>query len=185
MLVYGLLITALCLGSFALVVYGFGGNLGANCNAAYSAACDTVFRARATTTFACLAWFREWEMVDRRRSFFSHRAPVDQVHTLRSGRPAHDIRRNQFLFWTVLVGVVMLFLTLHIPVLNKVVFKHMGISWEWGIVFLSAALFFAGVEAWKWAKRVYFGRVAARRRGANGEGEGLDVEDRIFADYLA
>ncbi|KAG8975358.1 hypothetical protein FRB90_009551, partial [Tulasnella sp. 427] len=34
-------------------------------------------------------------------------------------------------------------------------FAHTGISWEWGIVFVEAFLFFLGVEAWKWAKRVW------------------------------
>jgi magnesium-transporting ATPase (P-type) len=73
MLVYGLWISALCLGAFTLVLFGFGdGELGENCNDSYSAACDTVFRARATT-FACLTWFAlflAWELVDMRRSFF-------------------------------------------------------------------------------------------------------------------
>src|ERR1700742_25237 len=47
MLVYGLWMSAPCLSSFLLVVYGFGdGDLGSGCNDAYSAECDTVFRAR-------------------------------------------------------------------------------------------------------------------------------------------
>lgn len=182
MVVYGLWITALCLGSFTLVVFGFGdGNLGVDCNTAYSAQCDTVFRARATT-FACLTWFAlflAWEMIDRRRSFFA----MEPGSTRYLTQWAHDVWRNKFLFWAVLGGFVTLFPTLYIPGLNTVVFKHVGISWEWGIVFVSAALFFAGVEAWKWAKRVWFRRVAARRLGAGWDG--MDVEDRAFAAYLA
>jgi hypothetical protein len=54
MVVYGLWITLLCLSSFVLVVFGFGnGELGSGCNETYSASCELVFRARATT-FACL-----------------------------------------------------------------------------------------------------------------------------------
>ena len=53
-----------------------------------------------------------------------------------------------------------IFPTLYIPVLNTAVFKHKGISWEWGIIFVESILFFAGCESWKWAKRIYFRRVA-------------------------
>jgi potassium/sodium efflux P-type ATPase len=42
MLVYGLWMAALCLCSFAIVMFGFGdGDLGHNCNDSYSEACDT------------------------------------------------------------------------------------------------------------------------------------------------
>lgn len=72
MLAYGLWMAALCLSAFSLVMFGFGdGNLGNDCNNKYSDACDTVFRARATT-FVCLTWFAlflAWEMVNMRRSF--------------------------------------------------------------------------------------------------------------------
>lgn len=56
MVVYGLWMSALCLSSFLLVMYGFGdGNLGNNCNNAYSEECDLVFRARATTFVALVS----------------------------------------------------------------------------------------------------------------------------------
>jgi magnesium-transporting ATPase (P-type) len=157
MLVYGLWTAALCLSSFVLVLYGFGnGDLGINCNDSYSAACDTVFRARATC-FACLTWFAlflAWEMVDMRRSFFRMQPHSPYYFT----QWARDVWRNQFLFWAIMAGFVTIFPTLYIPVINRVVFKHEGISWEWGIVFVEAALFFLGIETWKWAKRVYFRR---------------------------
>lgn len=115
MLVYGLWMSALCLASFLLVVYGFGdGDLGIGCNDAYSDRCDTVFRARATT-FVSLTWFAlflAWEMVDMRRSFF-HMHPG-------TGRPwtqwMLDVWRNQFLFWAIIAGFVTIFPTLYIPV---------------------------------------------------------------------
>ena len=72
-LVYGLWMTALCLSSFSLVIWGFGdGDLGLNCNKNFNSQCEPVFRARATT-FISLTWFAlflAWEMVDMRRSFF-------------------------------------------------------------------------------------------------------------------
>ncbi|EKG20739.1 ATPase P-type K/Mg/Cd/Cu/Zn/Na/Ca/Na/H-transporter [Macrophomina phaseolina MS6] len=192
MVVYGLWISALCLGSFVLVLYGFGdGNLGENCNDSYrnaagEAVCDTVFRARATT-FACLTWFAlflAWEMVNMRRSFFRMQPKSKKYFT----QWAHDVWRNKFLFWAIIAGFVTIFPTLYIPVINHDVFRHEGISWEWGIVFIAAALFFAGVEAWKWAKRIFF-----RRRAAKALKDGVplsrastqvsDAEMRIFEQY--
>ncbi|EWC43895.1 hypothetical protein DRE_01247 [Drechslerella stenobrocha 248] len=180
MLVYGIWITALCLSSFLLVLYGFGdGQLGQNCNNEYSSDCDLVFRARATT-FACLTWFAlflAWEMVDMRRSFFRMQPGSNRYLT----QWAIDIWRNKFLFWAIIAGFVTIFPALYIPVINHKVFKHTGISWEWAIVFAATFLFFAGVEAWKWAKRVFFRRHGARKAPGSYE----DVEDKIFGHYFS
>jgi potassium/sodium efflux P-type ATPase len=181
MIVYGTWIAALCLASFILRVYAWGnGNLGSNCNDSYSDSCDTVFRARATT-FACLTWFAlflAWELVDTRRSFFRMQPGSKLYFT----QWMHDVWRNKFLFWAILFGFVTLFPTLYIPVINHKVFKHTGISWEWGIVFVAALLFFLGIESWKWAKRVYFRRGAKKTVGA--AWKDLDIEQRVFGDYL-
>ena len=168
-LVYGLWTAALCLASFSLMVWGFGdGNLARGCNRSYSEQCDLVFRARATT-FVCLTWFAlflAWEMVNMRRSFFRMQPKSKKYFT----QWMYDVWRNKFLFWSIMAGWITMFPILYIPVLNTVVFKHVGISWEWGIVFVEALLFFLGVEAWKWAKRVFF-----RYRGRK-EAPPLDVE---------
>ncbi|KAK9776451.1 hypothetical protein SCAR479_06774 [Seiridium cardinale] len=182
MVVYGLWIAALCLATFSLVVFGFGnGDLGENCNDSYSESCDTVYRARATT-FACLTWFAlflAWEMIDMRRSFFRMQPGSTKYFT----QWMHDVWRNKFLFWAVVFGFITLFPTLYIPVLNHVVFKHAGISWEWGIIFVAAGLFFAGIEAWKWGKRIFFRRRAMLSQGT--EWENLSIEQRVFGDFLA
>ncbi|KAF6831981.1 potassium/sodium efflux P-type ATPase [Colletotrichum musicola] len=182
MIFYGLWITALCLSSFSLVVYGFGnGELGENCNKDYNESCDTVFRARATT-FACLTWFAlflAWEMIDMRRSFFRMQ-PVSKKYLTQW---VIDVWRNQFLFWAIILGFVTLFPLLYIPVINTVVFKHKGISWEWAIVFVAAGLFFAGVESWKWAKRVFFRRQSRKAHGVSWKD--LDIEQRVFGDYFS
>ncbi|KXJ90570.1 sodium transport ATPase [Microdochium bolleyi] len=181
MVLYGLWITALCLASFTLVVFGFGnGDLGELCNDHYSESCDQVFRARATT-FACLTWFAlflAWEMIDRRRSFFRMQPGSKRYLT----QWMHDIWRNKFLFWAIVIGFITMFPVLYIPGLNRVVFKHTDISWEWAIVFVNSALFFAGVEAWKWAKRVYFRRQKRKQSGADWKDQ--DVEQRTFAQFL-
>ena len=178
MLVYGFWMAALCLASFSVVLFGFGdGSLGSGCNSDYSEECDTVFRARATT-FVCLTWFAlflAWEMVNMRRSFFRMQPKSKKYFT----QWMHDVWRNQFLFWAVIAGFVTIFPTLYIPVINRVVFKHEGISWEWGVVLIEAVLFFGGVESWKWAKRVYFRRQTKKSVG------GGDLESKVFEKYMS
>lgn len=85
-----------------------------------------------------------------------------------------------------MAGFVTIFPILYIPVINRQVFRHTGISWEWGIVFVASLLFFLGVEAWKWAKRVYFRR-AAKKSGGNGGGRqgSVDLESKVFERWLS
>merc|ERR1711881_357997 len=178
MMVYGLWMAALCLSAFSIVLFGFGdGSLGVGCNNSIDQGCGTVFRARATT-FVCMTWFSlflAWEMVNMRRSFFRMQPKSTKYFT----QWAIDVWRNKFLFWAVIAGFVTIFPTLYIPVINHKVFEHTGISWEWGIVFIEAILFFAGVEAWKWAKRVYFRRQERKRGGKHD-----DLEKKAFAAYF-
>ncbi|KAL4744062.1 hypothetical protein BDV11DRAFT_2219 [Aspergillus similis] len=169
-LVYGFWTAALCLSAFSIRMWGFGdGNLASGCNREYSDACELVFRARATT-FVCLTWFAlflAWEMVNLRLSFFRMQPDSKKYFT----QWMYDVWRNKFLFWSIMAGWITTFPILYIPVLNTVVFKHTGISWEWGIVFVEAVLFFAGVEAWKWVKRIYYRRQARKQRGVRPFGE--------------
>ncbi|KAF2087428.1 Na(+)/Li(+)-exporting P-type ATPase [Saccharata proteae CBS 121410] len=186
MVIYGLWVAALCLCSFILVLYGWGsGDLGTNCNDSYGSdgECDTVFRARATA-FACLTWFSvflAWELIDARRSFFRMQPDSKRYFT----QWMHDVWRNQFLFWSVVVGFVGVFPVLYIPVINHDVFRHEGISWEWGIVFVGAVLFFVGVEGWKWMKRVWFRRAERKRVGDGNAADEADLESRTFGHYLS
>ncbi|RJE21221.1 P-type ATPase [Aspergillus sclerotialis] len=168
--VYGLWTAALCLASFSVMMWGFGdGDLARGCNRDYTPKCDLVFRARATT-FVCLTWFAlflAWEMVNMRRSFFRMQPKSKKYFT----QWMYDVWRNKFLFWSIIAGFVTTFPILYIPVINHAVFKHTGISWEWGIVFVEALLFFLGVEAWKFAKRVFF-----RWRAKKQQPFGIQVE---------
>lgn len=181
MCVYGLWIAALCLASFTLVLNGWGdGDLGSNCNDSYSESCNTVFRARATC-FACLTWFSlflAWQMVDMRRSFFMMQPNSNKYFT----QWFHDVWRNKFLFWSICAGFITIFPVLYIPVINDTVFKHKGISWEWGIVMVATVLFFLGIESWKWAKRIYFRKTDAKKGIRRGS---IDLEKRTFERYLS
>ncbi|PPJ60270.1 hypothetical protein CBER1_01249 [Cercospora berteroae] len=178
MVVLGLWIAALCLSAFVLVLYGWGsGQIGDGCNESVGDGCGLIFRARATA-FACLTWFSlflAWEVIDMRRSFFRMQPNSDRYFT----QWMLDVWRNQFLFWAVVAGFVLIFPILYIPVISDEVFRHSGIKWEWGIVFIASGLFFVGVEAWKWAKRIYFRRQASKNAAAE-----EDLETRVFERYL-
>merc|ERR1712080_619730 len=50
------------------------------------------------------------------------------------------------------------------PVINKVVFRHMPLTWEWGLVAGSVVCFVSLVETWKAIKR----RMAQARRAQEG-----------------
>ncbi|KAF4917482.1 Sodium transport ATPase 5 [Colletotrichum viniferum] len=141
MVFYGVLMAGCVLGSFTIVVFGFNdGNLGLECNNAFSEACEPIF-----LLFA-------WELIDSRRSLFY----------MPQGFKAwgQHLWGNKFLFFSVTIVFFVVFPTLYIPVLDHVVFMHHGISWEWAVVFIDVFVFMVGAEAYKWAKRTY-----VRRRG--------------------
>ncbi|KAJ5042145.1 uncharacterized protein L3040_004702 [Drepanopeziza brunnea f. sp. 'multigermtubi'] len=177
MLVYGLWMAALCLSSFSVVLFGFNdGKFGIGCNDSIDQGCYNVFRARATT-FVCMTWFSlflAWEMVNMRRSFFRMQPKSKKYFT----QWAIDIWRNKFLFWSIAAGFITVFPTLYIPGLNDRVFRHEGISWEWIVVVVETILFFAGVESWKWGKRIFFRR---RDRGFGYTNKDLSVS--VFSRY--
>jgi P-type Na+/K+ transporter len=166
-MVYGIWIAFLCLVGFSSVLHHFGnGDLGHGCNDRWSPACDEVFRARATA-FSCLTWFSvflAWELVDFRQSmFFLGRG---------NGKWFGQVLwANKVLFTAVIIGLVTLFPVLYIPVVNKSVFKHSAITWEWIVVVIASVLFFLGVEGWKWCKRIYSRRKQSRDIEARGSEE--------------
>jgi len=151
MFVYGLLMGTCTLMTFVIVVYGkYGGDLGDNCNTAYSPACTPVFRARAAV-FAELTWLiliSAWEFKSIRRSMFSLNPDSKAKFPL-----WESLYDNKFLFWAVVIGGLSVFPTVYIPGLNTNVFKHEAIDWEWGVVVGMTVVFVAGIELWKLAKR--------------------------------
>lgn len=159
---------AVCiLASFVVVLFGFyEGDFGHDCNLEYSSACRGVFRARATAYTAMMWIFLifAWELVDGRRSMFDGLLRDPQAW-------AYVFWRNQFLFWSVVVGFVLTVATLYIPVIDTVVFMHIGISWEWVVVIVANMVFLTAAESWKWAKRVYFRKIGhAPKKGDEEDG---------------
>jgi len=151
MMVYGLLMGTCTLMTFVIVVYGmYDGQLGHDCNRKYSESCNPVFRARAAV-FAELTWLillSAWEFKDIRRSMFRLNPDDESRFPL-----FKDLYNNRFLFWAVLIGLVSVFPTVYIPYLNRDVFKHTSISWEWGVVIGMTIVYVFGIEAWKYVKR--------------------------------
>ncbi|KAI0441590.1 hypothetical protein F4803DRAFT_551955 [Xylaria telfairii] len=153
---YGFFMGSLCIFAFAFVSYGpkeWAVSLmsSTDCNQGYTEMCDPVYRARATTfaTLSFLLLFTAWEVKHFTRSLFNmypeeFSGPFSVVRT---------VLRNRFLFWAVVAGFVVTFPVIYIPVVNRVVFKHTAIDWEWGVVAAAVVAYIALVETWKAGKR--------------------------------
>jgi Na+-exporting ATPase len=151
---YGFFMGALCIAAFVCVTYTpypDVARLGDDCNGTFSGQCMTVYRARATT-YAVLSFLllvTSWEVKHFTRSLFNmypeiYSGPFSVFKT---------VWRNRFLFFAVVAGFVITFPVVYIPVINRLVFKHEAISWEWGIVFAAVVVYVALVELWKAGKR--------------------------------
>lgn len=108
LVVYGLLMAALCLASFSMVVYRWGnGSLGDDCNNSFNETCEVVFRARGAT-FTCITWFSlilAWEVVHLRLSFFRMQPKTNTPWT----QWCRDVWANKFLFTCVVAGFFSVF----------------------------------------------------------------------------
>ncbi|KAG5437443.1 hypothetical protein PCANB_000875 [Pneumocystis canis] len=153
--IYGLIQAIICLASYVIVVWGYGnGNLGVFCNDFYNSTCEQVYRGR-STTFVELTWMiliLAWEVIDLRRSMFFFDSESPHKYT----QLYHHLKENKLLLWSVVLGFMSVFPVIYIPVINKDVFKHSPITWEWILAFSGLLFFIISCEIWKWAKRVYF-----------------------------
>ncbi len=151
--VYGTAMGGLCLAAFSSVAYGVSGpdGLGHGCNEDWADACAVSFRARATTfaTLTFLLLITAWEAKHFTRSLFA-------MHPEKYTGPFSvfpTIWQNRFLFGAVSAGFVIAFPVVYLPVVNRVVFKHDAITWEWGVVVACTLVYVAIVEGWKAIKR--------------------------------
>ncbi|KAK4231880.1 hypothetical protein QBC38DRAFT_464814 [Podospora fimiseda] len=152
--VYGTAMGALCLASFSSVAYsGLSGSdgLGYKCNEDYSDVCGTAFKARATTfaTLTFLLLVTAWEAKHFTRSLFNMHPEKYTGFT----SVFKTIWSNTFLWWAVSAGFIICFPVIYLPTVNRVVFKHEAITWEWGIVAACVVVYICIVEAWKAGKR--------------------------------
>ncbi|OJD36706.1 potassium sodium efflux p-type fungal-type [Diplodia corticola] len=187
MVVYGLLMGMLTLFTFVIIVYGPGdGLIGQDCNKAYSADCDVVFRARAAV-FAELTWLiliSAWEIKGIRRSMFRLDPRSESRFPF-----FRDVWENQFLYWAVTLGFLVVFPCIYIPGFNTTVFKHKEITWEWALPVVAVFIFVLGMELWKLTKRT-FGWFAApdedkvvegRHHRKHGGGGALSLRQGFFS----
>jgi Na+-exporting ATPase len=153
-MMYGTFMGSICLMSFMIVMYAASGQgfyqVPVGCNEGHEQDCGGVFRARATTfaTLAFLLLVTSWQVKHFHRSLFAMDArwtgPTSVFKT---------IYHNRFLFWSVVGGFVMIFPIIYIPQVNTKIFKHEGLSWEWGVVASAVVLYIALIEIWKAIKR--------------------------------
>lgn len=160
--IYGTCMGSLCLASYVIVAYGVGnGDLGADCNHEYNDSCGLPYRARGTaySILTVLLSVMAWEAKHLDLSLFNMYPDEDA----RIGLSVFGtLRKNKWLFWAVLAGMVTPFPVIYIPGLNRVVFRHEPLSWEWGLVFGSLVIFISLVESWKAIKRARKAKKARR-----------------------
>ncbi|KAG6037764.1 hypothetical protein E4U41_004793 [Claviceps citrina] len=152
--VYGTFMGLLCLAAFMLIAFASSGegihDLFPGCNDRMSNNCRTIFRARATTfaTLCFLLLVSAWEVKHFHRSLFAMdsrwKGPFSVFKT---------VYHNTFLFWSVVAGFLATFLVIYTPYVNHHVFKHTGITWEWGVVAVCVVAYVGLVESWKAIKR--------------------------------
>ncbi|KAI5206022.1 Na(+)/Li(+)-exporting P-type ATPase [Aureobasidium subglaciale] len=145
--IYGSFMGILCLTSYVIVAFGVGdGDLGYDCNESYNASCDLPYRARGTaySVLTVLLSVMAWEAKHLTLGLFNMDA---------SSSFLGNLMKNRFLFYSVCVGLLTPIPIIYIPVINKQVFRHTALTWEWGLVYGSVVLFVSLVEAWKAVKR--------------------------------
>ncbi|KAI4726275.1 Na(+)/Li(+)-exporting P-type ATPase [Aureobasidium sp. EXF-10728] len=145
--VYGTFMGALCLASYVIVAFGVGdGDLGFDCNESYNSSCDLPYRARGTaySVLTVLLSVMAWEAKHLTLGLFN----MD-----RSTSFMRNLMKNHFLFYSVCAGLLTPIPIIYIPVVNRQVFRHTALTWEWGLVYGSVVLFVSLVEAWKAVKR--------------------------------
>ena len=185
MIGYGVIMAAVCMGSFTTVLYGKdAGNLARNCNKSYTSPCHDVFRAR-SCAFATMTWCAlvlAWEVVDMRRSFFRRQPETDEP----CRQFFRDVYENKFLFWSIVVGFAGAFPVVYIPVINTSVFLHKSIGYEWGISIGFTFVFWIGAELWKFGKRLYFrGQARAQNPEADLEKNALHDPFEAYSTFTS
>ncbi|KAF9547988.1 Na+ ATPase [Mortierella hygrophila] len=142
-LVYGIVMGGLSFANFLIALLVFHeGHMGHDCNREYSDSCYGVFRSR-TTTYASLTFLILAHAINSRAIRESTWTPKSLA----------TLKYNKMLWISIVVGVILVFPVIYIPGLNHNVFKHSGISYEWGLVIAALVIFIAFAETYKFVKR--------------------------------
>ncbi|SAM09015.1 hypothetical protein [Absidia glauca] len=146
-LYYGFMIGLICLCNFVVVIWGYGegyASLGDDCNKEWSEECALVFQARG-------ALFATLTVLNLLHGFTCR----DLIHSTWSFK-AMRRSQNWYLYASFVFGFILLIIVLYVPVLNRQVFKHEGITWEWGMTAASVLVYICLAELWKALKRKFY-----------------------------
>ncbi|KAI8335704.1 potassium/sodium efflux P-type ATPase [Chlamydoabsidia padenii] len=146
-LYYGIMVGLICLCNYLVVIWGYGNgyaSLGVDCNKEWREDCTLVFQARG-------ALFATLTVINLLHGFTCR----DLLHSTWS---ISAMRRSQnwYLYASFILGVILLVVVLYVPVLNRDVFKHEGITWEWGMTAASVVVYICLAELWKALKRKFY-----------------------------
>uniref|UniRef100_A0A0G4FY80 Cation-transporting P-type ATPase N-terminal domain-containing protein n=1 Tax=Chromera velia CCMP2878 TaxID=1169474 RepID=A0A0G4FY80_9ALVE len=144
--VYGFVMGGMTLLSFSVYLYEVegknldGSDLPANCNTNEGENCGPIKLARgaAFLTLNTLLLVHAYNCRHQRLPFW--KSPLN----------------NRVLWGSVLGGTVIAVIVLYVPFINDQVFKHLGGSWEWGMVAGLSIVFMAVCELYKALKRATF-----------------------------
>ncbi|KAG2203027.1 hypothetical protein INT47_013243 [Mucor saturninus] len=149
-LYYGVMMGLICLVNYAVVIYGYGnGSLGIDCNKSFNQnefrdTCVDVYRARGAlfVTMTVLLLLHGHTCRDLVNPTWTWKGITQ--------------KQNYYMYYSWLFGFGIMFIVLYVPVINTEVFKHLGITWEWGMVAASVVVYILLAEAWKFVKRRFF-----------------------------
>ncbi|KAI8137168.1 potassium/sodium efflux P-type ATPase [Fennellomyces sp. T-0311] len=150
---YGFIIGVICLLNFIVVVYGYGGaELGHGCNHEFTESCEVVFKARGAvfTALTIMVLLHAFTCRDLMNPVWTYKGLIKR-------------KQNKYLLWSTAGCLCLMIIALYVPTLNTVVFKHKGITWEWGMVAASCLLYMAITEIYKYFKRIRYRKSLARR----------------------
>lgn len=144
---YGLVMGAMTLGSFTLVVWGVNdGDLGVDCNTTDGVGCALVEEARGTAfvVLNALLLIHAYNCRHMRQSAFSM-----------------PLFENRVLLGSVIGGFLITLPLLYTPWLSTTVFKHSGLTWEWGLCLGLPIAFVLLSELYKFGKRRVLSEIVA------------------------
>ncbi|KAI8084183.1 uncharacterized protein B0P05DRAFT_466593 [Gilbertella persicaria] len=149
-LYYGIMMGLICLANYAIVIYGYGsGDLGIDCNKSlnqneYRDTCIDVYHARGAL------------FVNMTVLLLLHAQTCRDLMMPTWTWKGFTRRQNYYMYASWVFGFGIMFIVLYVPVINTEVFKHLGISWEWGMAAASTIVYIILVELYKWIKRKIF-----------------------------
>ncbi|KAI8982350.1 potassium/sodium efflux P-type ATPase [Mycotypha africana] len=144
-LYYGVMMGLICMANYAIVIYAAGsGSLGHDCNKTLNDTCVDVYRARGAlfVTMTVLLLLHAQTCRDLVHSTWTWKGFTHQ--------------QNYYMFASWAFGFAIMFIVLYVPVINTSVFKHLPITWEWGMVAASTVVYIVLAEGYKLLMRKAF-----------------------------